>query len=298
MRLRVADITRRIFDSALFNSRATRNYESRLAQYHSTLPPVSPADAAVDDALTSRHVASRRIHLDADTHAAAQRAVEWLRHHDPAATVDYLPLSLLADDPALFLWGLAQQNLDIAERHIGLPVRYLGLEVRVERAVPADSRYLVRDWHLDVEDRRMVKIIVYLSDVDDSTGPFEYLPSAASESARRTLGVRPGLTFLPDAEVTSAVPSSAWRRITGPAGTAVYADTAHLMHRIKAPTGGDRYSATFVYTSDRPRHALSRFMPPRHVVQSVLARLTPRQLRALTVVPDRAGLHASAKIAG
>ncbi len=298
MRLRVSDITMRMSNCVPFNSVALRKYETRLAQYNSALPVLRPADAEIAGALASHGIASRRIHLGADAGAAAERAVDWLRHHSPVDTVGYLPHSVLAGDPALFLWGLAETNLDIAERHIGLPVRYHGLEVRAERTTPAVSRHLVRDWHFDVEDRRMLKIVVYLSDVDESTGPFEFLPSAASDLARATLRVRPGLTFLPDADVSAAVPSSAWEPITGPAGTAVYADTARLLHRVKAPTGGDRYSATFVYTSDRPRHTLSRFMPPRHIVQSLLGDLTPRQRRALAAEPERAGLRASAKIAG
>jgi hypothetical protein len=288
----------RISNSAPFHSAATRNYESRLAQYNSAVPMVNPADAEIAAALASRDIASRRIHLGSDAQAVAERAVDWLGHHCTADTVGYLPPRFLADDPALFLWGLAEQNLDIAERHIGLPVRYHGMEVRAERTAPAVARHLVRDWHFDVEDRRMLKVVVYLSDVDESTGPFEFLPREASDQARAALRVRPGLTFLPDAEVAAAVPFSAREPITGPAGTAVYADTARLLHRVKAPTGGDRYSATFVYTSDRPRHALSRFMPPKHVVQSLLADLTPRQRRALAVEPERAGLRASAKIAG
>lgn len=180
------------------------------------------------------------VRLDTHTQAAAQRAVDWLREHNLAEAVEYLPLRLLEDDPSLFLWGgLAEENLDIAERHIGLPVRYHGLEVRAERAAPTDPpRHLVRHWHLDLEDRRMLKIIVYLSDVDESTGPFEFLPLAASDQTRQTLRVRPGLTFLPDADVTAAVPSSLWQRVTGPAGTAVYADTARLLHRVKAPPTG------------------------------------------------------------
>ena len=288
----------RLSNCAPINSAATRKYESRLAQYNSALPSLHPADAEIARALASLHIASRRINLGVDARTAAQRAVDRLRHHNPADTVAYLPPGLLADDPALFLWGLAEENLDIAERHIGLPVRYHGMEVRAERTAPAVSRHLVRDWHFDVEDRRMLKIVVYLSDVDESTGPFEFLPRAASDLARAALRVRPGLTFLPDAAVAAAVPSSAWQPITGPTGTAVYVDTARLLHRVKAPTGGDRYSATFVYTSDRPRHTLSRFMPPRPVVQSLLEHLTPRQRQALVPEPERAGPRASAKIAG
>jgi hypothetical protein len=281
LRLRIGDIATRLSNSAPFKTRTTRNYELRRARHSSVLPTLNAADEAVAAQLRSGHLAARRIRFDTHTEAAARWAVDWLRTHNPTDTVGYLPLTLLAEDPALFLWGLAEQNLDIAERHIGLPVRYLGLEVRAERARPTGSRHPVRHWHFDVEDRRMLKVIVYLTDVDEHTGPFEFLPQPASDLARQTLRVRPGLTFLPDAAVSATVPASQWHRVTGPAGTAVYADTARLLHRIKAPTGGDRYSATFVYTSDRPRHTLSRFMPPRHIVQSVLPGLTARQLRAL-----------------
>lgn len=287
----------RLSNSAPFRNRTTRNYETRRARHSSVLPTLKDGDEAVAQELRLRDIATRRVHLDARAAAAAGQAVDWLRRHHPTDTVGYLPLHLLEDDPALFLWGLAEDNLDIAESHIGLPVRYLGLEVRAERAVPTGSRHPVRHWHFDVEDRRMLKIIVYLTDVDGATGPFEFLSQPASDLARQSLRVRPGLTFLPDAAVSATVPASDWHSVTGPAGTAVYADTARLLHRIKAPTGGDRYSATFVYTSDRPRHTLSRFMPPRHIVRSVLPHLTARQVRALNpaatvgTAPDRKTLR-------
>ena len=156
------------------------------------------------------------------------------------------------------------------------------MEAKVEHARPAAAFNSARNWHIDVEDRRMIKVIVYLSDVDEQAGPFEYIPAAASDLARSKIRWRPGFTFLRDLELADVVADSDWTRVTGPARTAVYADTSRLIHRIKEPQATDRYSVTYVYTSQQPYHTLTRFMPPPQVLRSLMPDLTPRQQRALT----------------
>jgi hypothetical protein len=245
------------------------------------LPTLTAKDQAWVHRLDTEGVASRHVHMDAAVNIDVARAVQWLKDNRVAEPVTYLPL----DQPnllgSLYRWGLDQNNLDIAEGHIRLPVRYIGLEVKVERASVTPARQQVRYWHLDAEDRRMLKIIIYLNDVDFGNGPFEYLPLALSELGRRRLRCRPGITFLTDEAIAAVVPPRGWHQVMGPARTAVYADTGRLIHRLKGPTDRDRYSATFVYTSDRPYSVFSRFMPPRTFVDAVAETLTPRQLRAL-----------------
>ena len=106
--------------------------------------------------------------LSRDIMAIADRFIDQLRE----VTVHKSRLSVLPDDlvtdPALYKWGLNDDNLNVAENYIGLPVHYRGVAVKRERAdgIAADTR----QWHLDPEDRRLLKIIVYLNDVDDGCG--------------------------------------------------------------------------------------------------------------------------------
>lgn len=282
--LRMTDLARRAVELPVLGEIGVRRHDSRIAHHRRSLPTLSTPDEALLDLLDRTGAASRAVQLNGAAQDEITRAVQWLENTPTTRPVSYLPLDQPNALDALYRWGLDETNLDIAERHIRLPVRYVGLEVKVERPRPAQFRRQARQWHLDAEDRRMLKIIVYLNDVHAGNGPFEYLPAPASEMARRRLRCRPGITFLPDSAIANVVPASDWLQVTGAAGTAVYADTGRLLHRLKGPTAGDRYSATFVYTSDRPYTLFSRFMPPRTLVDAVAETLTPRQRRAL---PDR-----------
>jgi hypothetical protein len=182
----------------------------------------------------------------------------------------------LAADPALFKWGLSDENLDLAESYIGLPVSFLGVEVKRERP---DGRVSdVRQWHIDVEDRRMMKIITYLSDVDDTCGPFNYHDRPLTRRAVKKLNYWSG--FVPDAQMNEAVPSHEWLQALGPRLTTVFVDTCRLFHRAMPPTKRDRYSMTFSYSSNTPFQVFPEFMQDRKTLMRLRDQLAPRQRRA------------------
>ena len=98
----------------------------------------------------------------------------------------------------------------------GGPVRYLGVYVRREFA---DGRCLgERKWHIDIEDRHTLKVIVYLSDVDDGSGPFEHLDRSATRRAESALRYSSGL--VDDDRLARVVERDEWQRVTGPRFTA------------------------------------------------------------------------------
>jgi hypothetical protein len=107
-------------------------------------------------------------------------------------------------------------------------------------------------WHRDPEDLRLIKVFIYLSDVEQHSGPFSYIPrtqpfGAAVEEARRC-GKAPRLS---DAEVGKVFPPSTWKVCTGGAGSMILADTVGY-HSGGKPTSGVRILATFTYTSATP----------------------------------------------
>lgn len=154
----------------------------------------------------------------------------------------------LVDDPAVWRWGLDEGLIDLAEHHLGVPVRYYGADVRRELA---DGRQLdVRCWHRDTEDHKVLKILVWLNDVSDTGGPFAFLPPEATRRASHDLHYLSG--YVSDARMTDAVPPSEWRTCPGPKWTALLTDTSAVFHRAQPPVGADRYSVTFTWTSRRP----------------------------------------------
>ena len=154
----------------------------------------------------------------------------------------------MLDDVRLFQWGLQDELLALAENRFGSPAYYYGPLVHRELA---DSCVVsTRQWHRDIEDRSVLKLIVYLVDVDVDGGPFTYASLEDSRGAARTLRYVGG--FIPDAKFATVVPPQRWGQAVGPRWTAAMPDTAAIFHRAQAPVLRDRYSVTFTWTSRSP----------------------------------------------
>ncbi len=92
--------------------------------------------------------------------------------------------------------------------------------------VPAQSQR----WHRDPEEKRMLKMFIYLNDVDRSAGPFTY--------ARRTVYGQeyghlfpqkpPEGVYPPEKEVLASIPHELIGEMTGSAGTVIFCDTSGL----------------------------------------------------------------------
>ena len=83
-------------------------------------------------------------------------------------------------------------------------------------------------WHRDREDRFILKMFVYLSDVDDDAGPLTY---AAGSHLKGGLCREPqffiegGVKRSTDSQMAAVVPRTKWITATGRRATVVFADT-------------------------------------------------------------------------
>ena len=156
----------------------------------------------------------------------------------------------LREFPEILLWALEPKLLDIIENYIGLPILYQGFAMR--RSV-ADGQYSgVRRWHIDWEDRRIIKIIIYLNDVAVGGGPYDYISRKITSEAIEKLNYY-NLGYVSDEEMAAAATKSDWNSCFAPKGTAVITDTSSVFHRAQPPTDEERYSITFCYTSTVPQ---------------------------------------------
>ena len=121
-----------------------------------------------------------------------------------------------------------------------------------------DERVASQNWHVDFDDKHLLKAFVYLSDVGAEHGPFEYVPAASPAAA--TTSVRPGCRW-----ATAASTTRTWRRASrprrsrpsrGPKGTLILCNTSGL-HRGGFATAGPRVLATATYCSPASLKALS-----------------------------------------
>ena len=152
--------------------------------------------------------------------------------------------------PDILLWALEPKLLDIVENYIGLPILYQDFAMR--RSIADGQCSGVRRWHIDWEDRRLIKIIIYLNDVVAGGGPYEYISRKRTTEAIKKLNSY-NLGYISDEEMAAAVPKSCWTACLGKKGSVIISDTGSVFHRAQPPTENDRFSITFCYTSTNPQ---------------------------------------------
>jgi hypothetical protein len=162
----------------------------------------------------------------------------------------------VTDLPEFYNWGNNQRLIDIIENYIGLPVAFHGVHLRKD--FPNQHQFGTLLWHKDSEDRRMVKVIIYLNDVKRKHGPFEYIPlSLTSLPNLNSLRInyqlnKSGYLGINDEQVRKIVPESAWKSCTGSAGTVLIADPRTTLHHGTIRTE-ERLALFFVYTANPPK---------------------------------------------
>ncbi len=154
--------------------------------------------------------------------------------------------------PEIVYWGLSERILKIVECYLGLPVGYGALSFYYSVADGRDAG--PRIWHRDKEDWRMVKVAVYLNDVDESGGPYQCIKPDTNKWLIETLPKYKGLTNSELEELLHKDPSDCLISCIGKAGTVVFTDTARCYHRGKPPSQTDRSAIFFHYFSYRPKN--------------------------------------------
>lgn len=162
------------------------------------------------------------------------------------------PASATVENPEIFHWGLDERLLDIAEAYIGLPAAYDGMALIY---TVADGTELgPRQWHRDREDRKMIKLAVYCTDVTDRGGPFELISrvdksQGVDDRYDFEFGTEEVLNKRLGADYAQGIVSC-----TGPVGTVVFADTARFFHRGAPTYDKDRAALFYGYFAHRTRH--------------------------------------------
>ena len=156
--------------------------------------------------------------------------------------------SMIEVESDVVRWGLDLGLLALVEHYIGLPIAYRGLTARRECADGKMSG--TRMWHRDDEDVAILKIIIYVNDVDLETGPFEFIPSTNAPPEWRVPMVES--SRVRDVDMSGLVPSYFWTPCVGPRGTVVIVDPSRVYHRGVVPKVRDRKAAFFCFNSSEP----------------------------------------------
>lgn len=275
-------IKREILQIPPIQSLSERAYQKAIEKHSVYLPSISSTDSTVLNSLQQKGVFVTSLEALAipstDLLRQAAQKLLFQLQISPTNGADVVTLSnsQIADYPEIILWGVQERLLDLIENYIGMPVRYYGPGVR--REIANGKLTDVRQWHIDTEDRRMVKIIIYLNDVDIDGGPFEYITKPLTSTSSQTLKYNSG--FISDQKMQSVVSLSDWNPCTGTEGTVIFVGTSNVFHRAKAPVNTDRYSITYSYTSIKPiasREPHFESTISQKQWQAISNRLNPRQ---------------------
>ena len=142
--------------------------------------------------------------------------------------------------------SLSEPILRIVCGYLGMFSRLSAIDLWYNIATGGPDVFSQR-WHRDPEDRVIVKTFLYLRDVDETNGPFCYVPGTHKPSALTQKIGR--LNYPNDGVIERKFPPDRRRMCTGKAGTLIFCDTTGF-HKGGHPTAGVRFLVNAVYTSN------------------------------------------------
>jgi hypothetical protein len=129
--------------------------------------------------------------------------------------------------------------------------------VSVEKTIPVEKDMgpsHSQNWHRDPEEKRMIKVFIYINEVNERNGPFVYVkhsqPSGKSTLSKFAPQKLSYGSYPDEKSVLSKVKDKDLITAIGKAGTVIFCDTAGL-HRGGLSFSGERIMATGFYPSKK-----------------------------------------------
>lgn len=159
-------------------------------------------------------------------------------------------VSLGLDDP-WFAACASRRMLDIANTYLRMWSKLEYLDVWYSVPQPKEANRISSQlWHRDYNDKHLLKAFLYLVDVDEEMGPFQYIAGSqpggpyADEWPWRPLGQN----YPSEGELEQRIPGSATQTFVGPKASIVFCNTSGF-HRGGFSTTAPRVLATATYSS-------------------------------------------------
>lgn len=237
-------------------------YKAALFKYARKLPALDERDRIIVDALKREgvYVTSLQemgLNSTANLLQGAHTQLSKMEAVNNSHVSQKLPqIYTVTDSPDFSQWAQEQRLLSIIENYIGLPIAFHGVHLRKD--FPNETQFGTLLWHKDSEDRRIIKIILYLSDVEEQHGPFEYVPlpltSSFSLNYYRIYHKlwKSGYLGINDEQLKEIIPKKHWKSCLGRAGTVIFVDTKNVLHHGTLRLQ-ERSALFFVYTANPPK---------------------------------------------
>ncbi len=147
--------------------------------------------------------------------------------------------------------ALQDSILNTVNSYMGMRTKFYYFTLNKTMPRGGDSKAIQSmRWHRDPEDKKMVKVFMYLNDVDETTGPFVYIPETHFEGKLGYLfpPEPPRGALPPPEEIAKIIPESKIKTCVGKAGTIIFCDTRGI-HRGGHAISKERIMLTLGYSS-------------------------------------------------
>jgi hypothetical protein len=154
------------------------------------------------------------------------------------------------DDP-WFKACSSRRMLDVANAYLRMwsKLEYIDVWYSVPQAASSE-RVSSQRWHRDYNDKHLLKAFLYLVDVDEDMGPFQYVPGSqpGGPYADAWAWTPLGQNYPTEEELEERIPTSAVHAFVAPRATLIFCNTAGF-HRGGFSTTDPRVLATVTYSS-------------------------------------------------
>lgn len=192
-----------------------------------------------------------------------ERFNRFFRDRDQAKLDDYIlkmnpENSVMGADHPLMRIGLSAPVLHVVSGYFKLWPKLIYADAWYSIPVDVGKRIGSQQWHRDPEDRQMVKVYLYFSDIDPDAGAMEYILGTSNAGGRPGLEIghwmAAGANLYPSPElVEKTFPASQRFSCSGPVGTLLFCDTTGL-HRGGISRAKPRVVATWTFVTPASRY--------------------------------------------
>ncbi|MSR86553.1 hypothetical protein EXS70_00030 [Candidatus Peribacteria bacterium] len=201
----------------------------------------APANADVDSGLLTQLCASlreRAKNVSYSTEAGKGKNF-WKQLETEADRESNSLLVKMAMQPAV---------LNMASAYLGEVPYLAAVEIYLSHGTENTGWQESQLWHCDYDDRKMIKLFIYCTDVnDEKDGEFTYIPKDLSKNVKNNFFPK----RITDESMFEQVEKSKVQRVSGKAETAFYIDTRSCYHLgSRLATGHTRLAFSALYVTN------------------------------------------------
>jgi hypothetical protein len=166
--------------------------------------------------------------------------------------------SVLSSSHPLLTIGLSTPVLRVVSSYMNLWPKLIYADAWYSIPMDPGKRIGSQQWHRDPEDKQMVKVYLYFSEIDESAGAMEYILGTSNALGGHGMKIgewkAAGANLYPSAElVEQSFSATQHFYCTGPVGTLLFCDTTGL-HRGGISRSGPRVVATWTFVTPASRY--------------------------------------------